>query len=266
MNQHIQPREMTPGGLIPAGSSFHEQLRKGRLKATTAFLQTRSNWQSLTIVFLVLLCLFLGLQWKVADERFANNVRVEWVKLSPDGSSTVVFADDNKPVEFFQSTVDANLTSWVEKRYSKLKATVTTDYGLASIFMANDMRTDFMTHFEKVGAPKAAAQLAGCNDCGEVETKVRNIQTIDQDPIPGKKDDQLYTTLAFVLERQIAKDGAVTDCKNKIYTMLWHFRTKAETASRKDELRYNPLGQEIVRPPSERDDPTPVKPDECIKR
>ncbi len=265
-------KAIEPGGLLP--DEHRDALLKGRRAATVAAITSSRNIMAILLVLSLLSNAVSGLGWQRAEQRYAENVRVEWVKLSPDGTYSVEFSDDSKPVQFFQSTVDSKLIEWVEKSNSRMRATISTDFGFASIFMSEPMKNDFMNNLDGIGAPKVAAKLIGCAECDETEYKVRNIQSIDQDEIPGRKNDaipgrktdSLYTTLAFVVERKITKDGEVTGCNNKIMTLLWKFRTKADTVARgSEQLRYNPLGMEIDRK-SVRDDPTPVKAEECAKR
>lgn len=254
------PAVIEAGGLIPEG--HHKELTRKRRAGELAVLRTERNALAIALVVSLAVALLTVVGWMRADDRFANNVRVAWVKLSPNGTYQVEWSDEGKGVQAYASTVESKLTEWVQRRFSKMRHTIGVDYGFARMFMSEKLSTQFMTEFN---APKVAAEMVSCTTCDEIEVTVRNLDSIDKDILPGKKKEELFTTLAFVVERKIDPDGRVTGCQNKIITLYWKFRPVAETASRKKELTANPLGQEFDRY-SVRDDPTPVSAEDCAKR
>ncbi|RZI40359.1 hypothetical protein EGT07_23745 [Herbaspirillum sp. HC18] len=255
----LKKRAQAPGGLVPR--SVHEELVKGRRAATSAYLRVDRNKWFYTTITVTVVALFLALGWLKAERRFAENVRVAWVKLSPDGTYAVEYADEEKPIQYFESTVESKLTEFIEKRYSKRKETITTDYGFAKLMMSPQLQTDFMDNFK---APTVAAEHAKCEGCDQTQMKVRELQAIDKDLAPNSKRHQQYTHLVFATAIKRNKDGQISSCANKIYTVLWTFRAKEEIVNKRDELRYNPLGQEVIRS-DERDDPTPATAEGCRK-
>lgn len=199
--------------------------------------------------------------WHKADARFANNVRVSYVKMFPNGVTEIEIADNEKPPEFFPRTVESKLVEWTTKRYRKKKATIASDYGFAHIFMSEKERVNFMHNYN---APEVIEKLNKCPECGEVDVKVRNLQIVDKDGVPNTRKLQQYSTLAFITEQHSNKEGKLINCKNKIVSILWTFRPIEQVSSRKDELFANPLGQDIIS--SEiKDDPTPIDLAACKK-
>lgn len=249
-------RKTVPGALIPEGEK--EGLKKARYTKTIAMARAAENrWFYVALASLALACV-TTYGWHQADKRFAENVRVAYVKLAPNGTSFVEYEENGKPVDFYKTTVEGKLAEWVEKRYSKRKSTITTDYGFAHLMMSTELQNDFMVN-EK--AATVAAEVTACANCTQKEMKIRDIQSIDKDLVPGSSTRQQYNTLVFAIERTRESSGTVT-CINKIVTLLWTFRPMKEIVNKRDELRYNPLGQEIIRS-SIRDDPTKVSDQEC---
>jgi type IV secretory pathway component VirB8 len=255
----LKKRAQAPGGLIP--ERLHQELVKSRYAASTAALRAdRNKWFYVTVA-ISLVTLFCAMGWFKAEKRFAENVRVAWVKLSPNGTSEVQYTDEEKPVQYFEATVESKLIEFAEKRFSKRKETISSDFGFAKLMMSPQMQMDFMTAFK---APNVAAEHLKCEGCDQLEVKVREIQAIDKDLAPNSKRRQQYTSLVFATEIKRNKDGMTVGCANKIYTLLWIFRPTEEIVSKRDELRYNPLGQEIIRADA-RDDPTPATAAGCQK-
>lgn len=249
-------RKTIPGGLIPEGEK--EALKKVRHAKTIANSRAQENrWFYVALVSLGVAGV-ASFGWHQADKRYAENVRVAYVKLAPNGTYFVDYTDEKKPVEFYKATVESKLAEWVEKRYSKRKSTITTDYGFAHLMMSTELQNDFMVNEQ---AAKVAAEIVACSNCGERDMKIRDIQSIDKDLVPGSKTRQQFNTLVFAIEKRREPSGQVT-CSNKIVTLLWTFRPQAEIVNKREELRYNPLGQEIIRS-TIRDDPTKVPEQEC---
>lgn len=240
---------------------FHHRLLKSRHVKDLADMKVSRNYLSLAILFLVFLCFLLVMGWQVADSRFANNVRVSYVKLDPNGSYNVEYEDQDKPVDFFVNTVNSKLTEYIEKRFSKRKATISTDYGFANLFMSPQLSNSFLNDAK---AATVAAEHVACTKCADEEFSVRNIQGLTGDLVAGSNSSTQYTTLVFSRMRKRSTEGYITECSNKIVTVLWHFRGKEDVVSKRDQLRFNPLGMEILRE-DVKDDPTPVNIDDCAK-
>lgn len=254
----LSRRKTVPGGLIPQDEK--ETLKKARFTKSIANARASENrWFYVALTSLAV-AFVASYGWHQADKRFAENVRVAYVKLAPNGTYFVDYTDENKPVEFYKATVESKLAEWVEKRYSKRKSTITTDYGFAHLMMSTELQNDFMVNEQ---AAKVAAEVVACGNCSEKEMKIRDVQSIDKDLVPGSTTREQFNTLVFALEKKREPSGSVT-CSNKIVTLLWTFRPQAEIVNKREELRYNPLGQEIIRS-TIRDDPTKVPEQECRK-
>ena len=98
-------------GMVPE-SVIAKVRAHSRFDHRAAVTADRARW---VVAFVILgaITLFSSLGWYVADARFASNVRVAWVKLDPSGAYTVEFADQARPVEFFQSTLESKLSEFV---------------------------------------------------------------------------------------------------------------------------------------------------------
>lgn len=252
----LKRRQIEPGGLVPLDAK--ESMKKERHTKTLANYKANENRWFYTAIAAIAIACVNGLGWHNADKRFAENVRVAYVKLSPNGTYVVDYEDEQKSVDYFTATVESKLSEFVEKRYSKRRDTITTDYGFARLMMSPEMRTDFMENYE---AAKVAAELVECHQCAQITSKIRDVQSIDKDLVPGSKSRKQYNTLVFSTLQTKDQSGKVS-CKNQIVTLIWTFRPKEEIVTKREELRYNPLGQEVIRS-TIRDDPTIVTEKEC---
>ena len=255
----MKNKEKLSGGLI--ANNTHEEMVKNRHAKTMAHITVdRNKWFYVAMISLI--C-NVGQQigWHKADKRFAENVRVAWVKMYPNGLTDTEIADVEKPVDFFMNTVDSKLKEWIKKRYSMNKATITSDYGFAHFMMSEKMKTDFMDNYK---APDIASAFKKCNDCQEINVKIRDLRMIDKEKIENTRNGQQYTAMALTTEQKLNKEGRIVSCENKITTILWKFRSIAEVANKPSELEYNPLGQEIIASDS-RTDPVPIDINACKK-
>jgi len=256
MMQLLKRRPTEPGGLVP--SDVQANLKNQRAIKHLANEKANANrWFSVAVGSLVMTA-WAMFGWWQADKRFAENVRVAYVKLDPSGSYRVQYDNEGSEIDYFTSTVESKLSEFVEKRYSKRRETISTDYGFAYLMMSPDLQAEFM---EKDQAAKTAAAVAACKECDQETVKIRNIESIDKDLVPGSKRRQQYNTLIFTTVQTRATSGKV-QCANKIVTLIWRFRPMQDIVSKKNELRYNPLGQEVIRS-TMRDDPTKVTEQEC---
>lgn len=255
----LKPRPAEPGGLMPA--ELQQQAKRLRATKTLANAKADGNRWFYVALLAMILCIVMAIGWHAADKRFAENVRVAWVKLSPSGTYVVEYADEDKPIDYFTATVESKLSEYVEKRFSKRRETISTDYGFASIMQEPQLNTHFL---ENEKAAEVAAEVVDCQACPSIVSKVRTVQSIDKDLAPGSKKDQQYTTLVFTTFQTRDKGGRIVGCENKIVTLIWLFRPRSDIVKQSENLRYNPLGQGIVRDDI-RNDPTPITEQECRK-
>lgn len=255
----LKRREVAPGGLVDQAEAAER--KESRMRRTLASLRTSNNKLFYILLLVSADCVFANIGWREADRRYAEDVRVAYVKMSPNGTTDVKFEDKEKPDEFFESTVESKLIEYTERRFSKRRETITPDYGFATLFMEPELRNSFLVDKK---AAEVAADLVACKDCKSVTAKVRDIQMVDKDPMPATRTRKQYTTLVFTLMINRARSGEIESCENKIITYIWTFRPKKQVVKRNDELKYNPLGQGIIRE-EVRDDPTVVPLAECKK-
>lgn len=256
----LKRRPTEPGGLLSAEAQA-ELAKKARFAKSIANAKTDSNrWFYVAVCSMLMTCV-TAFGWHKADKRFAENVRVAWVKLEPNGTYHVDYADEKKPIDYFTATVESKLMEYAEKRFSARRDSISTDYGFAALMMEPQLKTDFMENFK---APEKAASLLDCKECAQVVNKVRTIQSIDKDLSPGTSKKEQYTTLVFSTIQHLDKNGRISTCENKIITLFWTFRPRAQIVDKTDELRYNPLGMGMIRD-TMRDDPTPISDAECRK-
>lgn len=249
-------------GLVPESiiAKVKAQSRFDLLASTTA---DRARWFA---AFLVLggITFFSSFGWYVADTRFAENVRVAWVKLDPSGAYTVEFADQTRPVEFFQTTLESKLTEFVEKRYRKNASTIAADYRFVGYFLSPQLTNQFLSA-DDYNAARVAAELIECKtrSCRERDVRVRVVQHRTATPlrIPERSDSKLYETLIFVTFTERKMDGTVLDRRNAIVQMGWRIKGKNEIVSNKNALVSNPLGLEVMSIEL-KEDPTPVAKDD----
>lgn len=255
----LKLRKTLSGGLIPG--DLQDGLNKGRRKETVAYMRTVSNRMFYITIVSVTMAIFCAYGWHQADKRFAENVKVAYVKMYPGGHYDVQYEEADKPVDYFATTVESKLEEFVEKRYSKRRDTINTDYGFAKLMMSPEMQVDFMQNYK---AAEEAAKVIKCSECDQITTKAREVQPFDKDLLPNSRRHNQYTTIIFATDQIRNKDGKLLECKNKIVTVIWKIRPIEATAKKRDELKYNPLGQEIIRS-DVRDDPTTVNLRDCIK-
>jgi hypothetical protein len=196
---------------------------------------------------LVFLCFLLGLQAMKANQRFANNVQVAWVKMYPNGTWDIDFYDEERGPQFFQSTVDYMLKEWVQRRYSKMRVSIESDYGFALQFMAPKLARSFLDE-EQYNAAAVVANFLEKVEQPELEIKVDAVDHYDSDITRfGRADGTLYRTNVFVTEKQKGSDGALLgDPVSRIVSLQWRIKSVEEISADKKLLKINPIGLEII--------------------
>lgn len=225
-------------------SAWQEALAAKRSQSELVRAQANTQfWRLATLLALGIAGLSI-LGWYRADDRFANNVRIAWVKLSPDGASQVqYFEDGGAESRFFQATVNASLINYVEHRYRRRRETISADYGYVLNFMGDPVRGQFLGDFN---APKVAAALESCPSCDQTEVAVR---AVDHDTMvtPDSKNGRttIYESTIYVSESALTAGGSRV-AKNRIVKLVWSLRPVKELTRRIDMLKVNPLGLQII--------------------
>jgi len=225
-------------------SAYQDSLAAKRSQTELARAHANTHfWRLATLLALGVAGLAV-LGWHRADDRFANNVRIAWVKLSPDGASQVQYFDDGGAGNrFFQATVNASLINYVEHRYRQRKETISADYGYALNFMGEPVRGQFLTDFN---APKLAAAIESCPSCDQTDIAVR---AMDHDtmvtPDGHNAETTVYETTAYITETLLTTGGSRVP-KNKIVKLVWSLRPVKDLTAKIDMLKVNPLGLQII--------------------
>ena len=200
----------------------------------------------IVIILMGLICLAsIGLAWKESN-RAANNIKVVWLKMWPNGTWDMEFIDEDRGPEFFQSTIDYMLTQWIERRFSEIPRSIQSDYGFAYLFMTPKLRAEFVDP-QGYDAHKKAAEVMDCRSkCTEIQFKVDNLDHYDSDKTMfGKHKGTLYRTNAFV-KRTIVKNEGRFQPEKFIVSVHWRIKSKEEIQKDKKMLKHNPIGLEIV--------------------
>ena len=245
MNDRSLSSQSAAGGSIP--SDIQRKLRGNKdIEKAVALRVDRNRW------FIVVLALFATVIFALfeahrANDRFANNVRVAWVKLSPNGTTQVEYEDEQRAASFFPATVDAKLIEYVERRYSKRHASIVDDLNFAYALMSDPLGTHFLREDK---AQIEAAKFVKCPQCNEVKVDVRTLQSlqkIDASYLTKGHENNIFTTLAFATETERNPLGEVVGIpKNIIVTLQFRFKSKGEIIATRDQLRMNPIGMEIL--------------------
>lgn len=207
----------------------------------------RNRWFYVSVGLLVL-CLLLGLQTMQANKRFAENVRVAWVKMSPSGTWDIEFHDESRGADFYPATIDYMLAQFVERRYSKVRNSIKTDYGFSLQFMAPQMARTFIDS-EQFNAAGVVAEFLEQREGAETFIKVGPIDHYDSDITNfAGSEGTLYRTNIFVTENKQNKDGSLAaDPVPRIVSIQWRIKSKGEVAGDKNMLRINPIGLEVIK-------------------
>jgi hypothetical protein len=196
------------------------------------------------------LSLFLGViataavfGWMQANNRYANDVRVAWVKLLPSGEHEVEYIDDGGHRDrYLDRAVDASLQNYIQYRWRQRRATIERDYGAAFMFLNDKLGREFLDEF---GAANVAAKLQECRDCNETDFEIR---ALDHDRIVAPVDGRpaVYRTTAYATEIEIARAGRVAGRHPKLVILTWRLRDMGALSKTLTHLQVNPLGIEII--------------------
>lgn len=179
-----------------------------------------------------------------ANDRFHTETRLTYVKLSPTGMWNVEEAA-TEGVEYFEATLRQVLYDWIERRYSKRRSTILSDWGIANTMYVSELQTWFTDTFQ---AGVVAAEHAGCTSCDDLVVRVRAHQHLSELPRQiGASDSEPVSTLLFA-DLSAVPAGTVLPATTvrKVYRVKWRFQSKASLQQRPDLLRYNPIGVQIL--------------------
>jgi|JI10StandDraft_1071094.scaffolds.fasta_scaffold42960_2 hypothetical protein len=249
----VPPEEESNVKILSEKAKENLQALKPKQETATLIVD-RNKWAILCIVLSVIL-LITVIGWYKANERFANHVRVAFVKLDSSGSTSVSFYDENSRPTYFLNTINSLLTNYVERRYSKIPYSISADYGYAINFMSPQMQNNFLHTYK---AAEVAAKFSTCRECAQVQVKVRTIAHEESDStLLNGKPGTIYRSTVFVRSTELNPDGSVISKVNEIIMLIWTLRDLNSLSGKLDEIQANPIGIEILSD-SLKSDPTPV--------
>lgn len=205
--------------------------------------QVQNRWLIGALFVSLLIAVIAVYSAYVSNERYANNVRVAWVKLFPDGTHKTEFLEDGGASDrWFDAAVNSSLMNYAEARFKKQKATIKADYGFAQYFLGDAALTQFMQEFN---APKVAAEFLACYTCNQVSIDVR---AIDHSTYlePDAATDAVFRSTVYITETERTPEGQIASRKNKLIPLVWRLRPIDELTESPDLLKANPLGIEIL--------------------
>lgn len=224
-------------------TDYQLQLARKRSQTELARATSSRNWLVLITLTALIIAAFSVWQMKVANDRFANNVRVAWVKLMPSGQAQVEYFEGTGENRFFEATVNASLINYVEHRFRQKKATIVSDYGFAMHFMGAAVQAEFLQAFD---AARVAADFEACPSCDERQVKIRAIdhnQIISPDA--RNAHTAIYESSVYTTE-ELTTGGQVGRRESKIVKLTWSLRPVEELARNLELLKVNPLGLQIL--------------------
>lgn len=246
----MNEENMLKADIVPGVALNHKAMKNIRakrpLERDAQIAVDRNRWFLVTCILLLLL-FFACFSAYQANQRFANNVKVSWVKLYPNGTWDIDFHDENRGAEFFPATIDYLLRQFVERRFSKIAHSIRYDYGFAAQLMGTKLRREFIDS-KQVNAPQLAADLEHCSNCDEVYITTRNIDHYESEQtVFARQPGTLYRSNIFVREIIKARDGSIRSQLNKIVSLHWRIKSAAEIQAHKEQLKINPIGLEILK-------------------
>jgi hypothetical protein len=243
----VLKRKSEKSSLIVLPYSKQDKIDRIERVDTVARFASQNLRYFVIIILMGLICLSsIALAW-IESNRAANNIKVVWLKMWPNGRWDMDFIDEDRGPEFFQSTVDYMLTQWVERRYSEIPSSIKSDYGFVFLFMSPKLQGSFVDT-EGFNAYKKVADVMDCvGNCTEIRFKVTSLDHYDSDKTTfGRYEGILYRSNVFV--KKTVENGGKSPKEEKIIVSVhWRIKSKEEIQKDKKMLKYNPIGMEILR-------------------
>jgi len=208
---------------------------------------------------LLLLCCFLGLccagfgfyAISTANKR-AEEVKVAFVKLHPNGTYNVSFYDSEQPFSLFQNTIDHLLRRAITARFKRDPATLQNDYNYFALFLNDQQLQQFLNEHR---ATTVVRDYLACADCQIVHPFVRGIHHIDRDNIDLNDISQgviVRSNIFLDLQIRSRTNGALIRTEKKIIPLLWTLdMNKIRAGNTPNDLAMvilneNPIGLSIL--------------------
>lgn len=239
-----KPVEMPPdGGVID--TETHEQiqiLRGKRSQRELATAKAELNFWRLSTFGLIGALIISGLGWRRADDRYANDVRIAWVKVQPDGRSDAqLWSDGGNPNRFFEPFINTALINFVEHRYRHIRSTIVSDYGLAALFMSPTLRREWLADG---AAAKEATDFEANGNGGEYSIIIKAIDHSTMvNPDAANRGSIIVDSTVYVTQHYL--DGTRPD-EQKIVKLTWRLVPLAQLQHDWQQLKENGPGVEIL--------------------
>jgi hypothetical protein len=233
------------GVYLPEDDQDRLSRKRSQRELTRAHVSANIAWGLAASMSLV--AIVAGFGWHAADERFANNVKIAWVKLEPGGPSQVDIdpsgGDQNR---WYESGINASLINYVEHRFRKRRQTISADYGFALLFLGGSERTAFLDGYN---AAKVAADFEHCS--GGCEENDIEIRAIDHDQLisPARAKDRvsvIESTVYLTVRPLAAGPKSAAGQRLRFIKILWQLKPVSELNKDLNALKANPLGIEIL--------------------
>ncbi len=205
---------------------------------------TGRNISMVVNIFLAIALILAVMGWSTAADRFANNVRIAWVKLSENGTSKVEFYNDgNAGNRWYQSVIQSSLINYATHRFNMKKKTISGDYGFSLQFLSDAEKQIFLNEYNAI---KVAADFTDNTNANEIFTKVRAINhekfMISENP----NVERIYKSTLYLALSEKTKDGVLIKKINKLVHIKWRLMPVEQIAKNYQILQANPLGIEIL--------------------
>jgi hypothetical protein len=226
-------------------STFQDQLARTRTATALARSGRTRNALLILVLLLAVAVLVLAFAYVRVVDHYANNVRVAWVKLSPNGDGYAEYLDDGGQADrYFDKAVYGSLTNYLTWRFRVEPKTIDTDYGNASTFLGPIEASKFLTDFK---AAEKARDAVNCVSCARAQVTVRGLDNTLLKPAQGLQA-AIYKTAAFITVTQRDAGGGLLSRTNQIVSLEWTLRPASEASQgpNLDRLAVNPLSIEII--------------------
>ena len=190
-----------------------------------AILKAQGSGLLLLCLLLTLCCAGFGFYAISSANARADEVRVAFVKLHPNGSYNVSFYDSEQPFSLFQNTIDQLLRKAIIARYKKDPATLNSDYNYFALFLGDIALQKFLTEYR---ATQVVREYLECSDCQIIHPQFRGLHHLDRDTINLNDISAgvIVRSTAFLdLEIRSRNTGALIRVEKKIVPLLWTLDT-----------------------------------------
>lgn len=219
---------------------------------SAAVLKAQGTGLLLLCFMLVLCCAGFGYYAISSANARADEVKVAFVKLHPNGSYNVSFYDSEQPFSLFQNTVDQLLRKAIIARYKRDPVTINSDYNYFALFLSDFGLQQFLNEHR---ATSVVRDYLACTDCEIVHPQFRGIHHIDRNNINLNDITAgvIVRSNAFLdMEIRNRNTGALSRVEKKIIPIVWTLDMQKINPTNDIEdlsmviLNENPIGLTIM--------------------